>query len=94
MDMGLTSDSLAILSFFGIGVILAIFHTSGKKMRYLCTGINNVGKQACDDICHWFDEFNWNLIWAGKCIILNPIYLPSYLTWCNQPQLKGFLFRF
>ena len=30
MDMGLISDSVAILSFFGIGVILAIFHTSGK----------------------------------------------------------------
>ena len=30
MDMGLISDLLAILSFFGIGVILAIFHTSGK----------------------------------------------------------------
>ena len=30
MDMGLISDSLAMLSFFGIGVILAIFHASGK----------------------------------------------------------------
>ena len=30
MDMGLISDSVAILSFFDIGVILAIFHTSGK----------------------------------------------------------------
>ena len=48
-----------------------------------------MGKRASDDICHWFDEFNWNLIWAGRCIISNPIYLPSYLTWCNQPQLEG-----
>ena len=30
MDVGLISDSLAILSFFDIGVILAIFHGSGK----------------------------------------------------------------
>ena len=31
MDMGLISDSLAMLSFFGIGVNLAIFHASGKN---------------------------------------------------------------
>ena len=30
MDLGLISDSLSILSFFGIGVILAIFYASGK----------------------------------------------------------------
>ena len=22
-----------------------------------------MGKRASDDICHWFHEFNWNLIW-------------------------------
>ena len=51
-------------------------------------------KWASDDICHWFDEFDWNLIWASRYIIPNPIYLSSYFTWCNQPQLEAFLFRF
>ena len=53
-----------------------------------------MGKWASDDICHWFDEFSGKLIGAGRCVIPNPIYLPSYLTWCNQPQLEGFLSRF
>ena len=37
-------------------------------------------QRASDDSCHWFDEFNWNLIWAGRCIISNPIYLPIGLA--------------
>ena len=58
----------------------------------LYKGINNMGKWANDDICHWFDEFNWNLIWAGRCIALFSSTEMDIMEYTKVKKLPGLLF--